>query len=55
MLTKTDHAGVILQAGIKLKPMRRKFQFRDCRKPRKDALYKSLAEGLGRCSESDQC
>jgi hypothetical protein len=32
MLTKTDHIGVILPAGTKLKPMRRKVEFRDCRK-----------------------
>ena len=44
MLIKTDHTGVILSAGMKLKPMRRKFLFRDCRKHRKDALYKALAE-----------
>ena len=44
MLMKTDHIGVILSAGMKLKPMRRKFLFRDCRKHRKDALYKALAE-----------
>ena len=36
---------VILPAGMKLiKPIRRKFLSRDCRKHRKDALYKALAE-----------
>ena len=44
MLIKTDHFGVILSAVRKLKPMRRKFLFRDCRKHRKDALYRALAE-----------
>lgn len=44
MFIKTDHSGVILQSGIKLKPLRRKLQFRDCRKHRKDALYKASAE-----------
>ncbi len=44
MLTKTDHTGVILPAGMKLKPMRRKVEFRDCRKHRKEDFYKALAE-----------
>ncbi len=44
MLTKTDHIGVILPAGMKLKPMRRKVEFRDCRKHRKEDFYKALAE-----------
>ena len=44
ILIKTDHIGVILSAGMKLKPMRRKFPFRDCRKHRKEALYKALAK-----------
>ena len=35
---------MILSAGMKLKPMRRKFLFRDCRKHRKDPLSKALAE-----------
>ena len=41
--TKTDHTAVILPPGTKLKPIRRKFQIRDCRKHRKECLYKSLA------------
>ncbi len=44
MLTKTDHIGVILPAGMKLKPMRRKVEFRDCRKHRKEDFYEALAE-----------
>ena len=44
MLTKTDHIGVILPAGTKLKPMRRKVEFRDCRKHRKEDFHKALAE-----------
>ena len=44
MLIKIDHTGVILPAWLKLKPMTRKFHFRDCRKHCKDALYKALAE-----------
>ncbi|CAB4026587.1 Hypothetical predicted protein [Paramuricea clavata] len=44
MLTKTDHMGVILPAGTKLKPMRRKVEFRDCRKHRKEDFHKALAE-----------
>ena len=44
MLTKTDHIGVILPAGAKLKPMRRKVEFRDCRKHRKEDFHKALAE-----------
>jgi hypothetical protein len=45
MLIKTDHTRVTLQAGIKLKPMRRK---RDCRKHRKDAfvIVESIAKML---------
>ena len=41
--TKTDHTAVILPPGTKLKPIRRKVQIRDCRKHRKECLYKSLA------------
>ena len=44
MLIKADHTGVILPAGMKLKPIRRKFLSHDGRKHRKDALYKVLAE-----------
>ena len=44
MLIKIDHTGVILPAWLKLKPMRRKFHFRNCRKHCKDAFYKALAE-----------
>ena len=44
MLVKADHSGVILNAALKLKPIRQKFLFRDCRKNRKDTLYKALAE-----------
>ncbi|CAB3980944.1 Hypothetical predicted protein [Paramuricea clavata] len=36
--------GVILPAGTKLKPMRRKVEFRDCRKHRKEDFHKALAE-----------
>ncbi|CAB4011545.1 Hypothetical predicted protein [Paramuricea clavata] len=39
-----DHIGVILPAGTKLKPMRRKVEFRDCRKHRKEDFHKVLAE-----------
>ena len=44
MLIKTDHQGVILPAGTKLKPVRRKVQIRDTRKHRKEALYLALNE-----------
>ncbi|CAB3989789.1 Hypothetical predicted protein, partial [Paramuricea clavata] len=44
MLTKTNHMGVILPAGTKLKPMRRKVEFRDCRKHRKEDFHRALAE-----------
>ena len=43
MLTKTDHKGVILPAGIKLPPIRRKVQFRDQRENHKMDLYLALA------------
>ena len=42
MLIKTDHQGVILPAGIKLKPVHRKVQIRDTRKHWKEALYLAL-------------
>ena len=42
MLIKTDHQGVILPAGTKLKPLRRKVQIRNTRKHRKEALYLAL-------------
>ena len=41
--TKTDHMGVILPPGTKLKPIRRNVQIRDCRKHRKEDFYKALA------------
>ncbi|XP_028414902.1 uncharacterized protein LOC114537989 [Dendronephthya gigantea] len=44
MLTKTDHKGVILPAGIKLPPVRRKIQVRDQREHRKNDLYMALAQ-----------
>ena len=44
LLINTDNTGVILPAGMRLKPILRKFLFRDCKKHRKDALYKALAE-----------
>ena len=43
MLIKTDHLGFIVPAGKKLKPIRQKVQFRDCREHRKRALYLALA------------
>lgn len=42
MLVKTDLQGVILPAGTKPKPVRRKVQLRDTRKHRKEALYLAL-------------
>ena len=39
MLIKTDHLGFIVPAGRKLKHIRQKVQFRDCREHRKRALY----------------
>ena len=45
MLIKTDHLGFIVPAGKKLKPIRQKVQFRDCREHRKRALYLALASG----------
>ena len=38
MLIKTDHTGLILSAGIRLKPIRPKIKFHDCRAHCKDAL-----------------
>ena len=43
MLIKTDHFGFIVPAGKKIKPIRQKVQFRDCREHRKRALYLALA------------
>ena len=40
---KTDHLGFIVPAGKKLKPIRRKVEFRDCRKHRKSDLYRALS------------
>ena len=42
MLIKTDLQGVILPAGTKPRPVRRKVQIRDTRKHRKEALYLAL-------------
>ncbi len=42
MLIKTDHLGVILPAGLKLKPIRRKVLVRDRREHRKQAFYRAL-------------
>ena len=44
MLTKSDHIGVVLPAGTKLRPVRRKVKIRDQREHRKQDLYKALAE-----------
>ena len=43
MLIKTDHLGFIVPAGKKLKHIRQKVQFRDCREHQKRALYLALA------------
>ena len=43
VLIKTDHTGVILPAGAKLRPIRRKVKVRECRKHRKEDLYSALA------------
>ena len=43
MLIKADHTGVILPAGAKLRPIRRKVKVRECRKHRKEDLYSALA------------
>ena len=42
--TKTDHKGVVLPVGKKLKPIRQKVRIRDSRKHRKDALYLALVK-----------
>ena len=42
MLMRTDHLGFFVPAGKKLKPIRRKVSFRDCRELRKSALYLAL-------------
>ena len=42
MLIKTDHQGVMLPAGTKLKPVRRTVQIGDTRKHQKEALYLAL-------------
>ena len=39
-----DHTGVVLPAGTKLRPVRRKVKIRDQREHRKQDLYKALAE-----------
>ena len=39
---KTDHIVIVLPAGTKLKPIRRKVQIRDCREHCKAALYNSM-------------
>ncbi|PFX22546.1 putative RNA-directed DNA polymerase from transposon X-element [Stylophora pistillata] len=44
MLTKSDHAGVVLPAGTKLRPVWRKVKIRDQRERLKQDLYKALAE-----------
>ena len=41
-LIKSNHQGVILLAGTKLKPLRRMVQILDTRKHRKEALYLAL-------------
>ncbi|XP_015763833.1 PREDICTED: uncharacterized protein LOC107342835 [Acropora digitifera] len=43
MLITTDHLGFIVPAGKKLRPIRQKVQFRDCRERRKQALHLALA------------
>ncbi|XP_068757446.1 uncharacterized protein [Montipora capricornis] len=42
MLMKTDHKGVIMPAGSKLKPFRQKVQIRDVREHRKRNVYTAL-------------
>ena len=42
--TKSDHRGVILPAGTKLRPARRKVYIRDRRQHKKQDLYLALAE-----------
>ena len=46
VLMRTDHKGVILPAGTKLKPIRHKYKIRDCRDHRKIAFYQALAEEI---------
>jgi hypothetical protein len=41
---KTDHLGVIIPAGIKLKPLRTKISFRDYRAQNKVKFQNKLAE-----------
>ncbi|EDO46338.1 predicted protein [Nematostella vectensis] len=41
---KTDHLGFIVPAAKKLKPIRTRLAFRDCRQQHKDALYKRLVD-----------
>ncbi|CAB4030584.1 Hypothetical predicted protein [Paramuricea clavata] len=41
---KTDHTAVILAAGVKLKPVRKRVRIWDCRKHRKNDFYRALAE-----------
>ena len=43
ILSKTDHEGFVLPAGLKLKPVRRKVLVRDCREHRKQSFYMALA------------
>ena len=43
-LAKSDHTGVVLPAGTKLRPVRRKVKIRDQREHCKQDLYKALAE-----------
>ncbi|EDO28025.1 predicted protein [Nematostella vectensis] len=50
--TKTDHLGFIVPAAKKLKPIRTKLAFRDCRQQYKDALYKRLVVLTGPLSGS---
>ena len=44
MSIKTDHEGVVLPPGIKLKPLRYKVQLRDCREHRRATLYFELEQ-----------
>ena len=43
ILSKTDHEGFVLPAGLKLKPVRRKVLVRDCREHQKQSFYMALA------------
>ncbi len=53
---KTDHIAVVVPAGTKLKPIRRKVQIRDCRRHCKAALYNSIAnENMGKCYSYYRC